>query len=143
MSTDVTNFSPDSYGRLVAEGVTENAIFSAFYNLVSQRKVEGLSKADLAERMGSDRATVTKLTSAPSNMKISTMASLANALGADVLFLLVDRSNSGYIYSSIGTYTSPSYFQSISASYITYTPHDNNTHRENLIIQEVVGLSGG
>ena len=103
MSTAVAFSSPDIYGRHVAIGVAENAIFSTFYNLVSQRKIEGLSKAQVAERMGVGRAVVTKLTSEPTNMKISTMASMANALDADIVFLLVDRHNK-YICSSIAVH---------------------------------------
>jgi transcriptional regulator with XRE-family HTH domain len=80
-----------TYDRLVVEGVFENAVYSAFSNLLAIRKEEGLKKSDIADRMGVDRATVTELTTSPTNMKIMTAASLANALAADIVFLLIDR----------------------------------------------------
>jgi transcriptional regulator with XRE-family HTH domain len=98
----MTAFSPDVYGRHEAVGVAENAVFSAFYNLLSQRRGDGLTKAILAEKMNVDRATVTKITSGPTNMKISTMASLANALDADMVVMFVDRSYRGRYFTSIG-----------------------------------------
>jgi hypothetical protein len=55
--------------------------------------------------MDADRAAVTKLTSSPTNMKISTMAALANALDADICFFLVDRKTGAYIFSPVGTHT--------------------------------------
>jgi transcriptional regulator with XRE-family HTH domain len=107
MSTNMTAFSPDVYGRHEAVGVAENAIFSAFYNLLSQRRAEGLTKSVLAEKMNVDRATVTKITSGPTNMKISTMASLANALNVDMVVMFVDRSYRGRYFTSIGMHVAP------------------------------------
>jgi len=103
MSTKIVDFKPDVHGRFVVEGVFEQAVFSAFTNLVWERKDEGLTKAVVADRMGVDRATVTKITTAPTNMKIRTAAAFANALDADILFLLVDR-NQGRMFSAIGTH---------------------------------------
>lgn len=106
MSTAIQTYRPDAFGRHVAQGVVENAFFSAFYNLITQRRDEGYTKAIIAERMGIDRAAVTKLTSSPTNMKISTISSMANALDADIVMVLVDRSHRGRIFTSIGTHIS-------------------------------------
>jgi DNA-binding XRE family transcriptional regulator len=105
MSTAIRSYQPDAFGRQVVQGVVENAVFSAFYNLVTHRREEGYTKAMIAERMDVDRAAVTKLTSSPTNMKISTMAALANALDADICFFLVDRKTGAYIFSPVGTHT--------------------------------------
>ena len=107
MSTAIQSYQPDAHGRLVAEGVVENAVFSSFYNLIVHRRAEGYTKAMIAERMDIDRATVTKLTSRPTNMKISTIASMANALDADICFLLIDRNNRANYFSSIGAHVRP------------------------------------
>jgi len=104
MSTVTATFSPYTYHRHVVEEVTENAVYSAFYNLLSERKKNGLTKADVADRMETDRASVTKLTTAPTNMKIKTIACLANAMDADVVFVLVDRRNRSQIFTSFGTF---------------------------------------
>jgi transcriptional regulator with XRE-family HTH domain len=104
MSTNSTVYRSDPSNRLYAEGFTQNAIFGAFYNLVECRRKEGITKAAIAERMDADRTVVTKLTTAPTNMKITTMASLANALDADIVFILMDRKQKGRIFTSIGSY---------------------------------------
>jgi transcriptional regulator with XRE-family HTH domain len=106
MSTNMMTFSPDEYGRREAEGVAQNAVFSAFYSLVSQRRTEGVTKSAIAEKMNVDRATITRITSDPTNMKISTMASLANALDAEMVIILVDRSHRGRFFTSIGMHIS-------------------------------------
>jgi hypothetical protein len=47
------------------------------------------------------------LTSGPTNMKISTMASLANALNVDMVVMFVDRSYRGRYFTSIGMHIAP------------------------------------
>lgn len=100
--TKKNDFKPDEHDRLVIEGVFESAVFSAFNNLVCARKEEGqLSKTIVSERMGVNKSVVTKLTATSTNMKLHTVASMANALDADVLILLVDRRESR-VFSAIG-----------------------------------------
>jgi hypothetical protein len=143
MSTKIVDFKPDVHGRFVVEGVFEQAVFSAFTNLVWERKDEGLTKAIVAERMCVDRATVTKLTTTPTNMKIRTAASFANALDADILFLLVDR-HQGRMFSAIGTHVYPSAFQKGAIAVQDCFPASAHTavKAESVTSQQVNSLAG-
>jgi len=115
MST-VTSFNTDPNGNRYAEGIAQSEFFSAFHNLMVHRKSEGCSKAEIADHMGIDRAAFTKLTSSPSNMKINTIATMANALNADIVFMLVDRSDRSRVFLSVGTYRFPTAFQGLNYS---------------------------
>lgn len=114
----ITNVTVD--WNKYAEGMAQSAVFSAFHNVIVQRKNEGHTKADIADRMGIDRAAFTKLTSNPSNMKISTIAVMAASLDVEIVFVLVDKKNPGVVYTSIGTYTASSSVKNIAGFAGTY-----------------------
>ena len=113
LQMSITNVNADPSWRGYVEGIAQSAVFSAFHNVIIQRKDEGYTKADIADRMGMDRAAFTKLTSNPSNMKINTLAVMAASLDVEMVFVLIDRNNRGVVYTSIGTYTASSSVKNI------------------------------
>lgn len=57
-------------------------------NLRQARKAAGLTQADLAERVGLNRATISKYESGDIDLSIKTICDLAAALGVHPLYLL-------------------------------------------------------
>ena len=113
LQMSITNVNADPSWRGYAEGIAQSAVFSAFHNVIIHRRDEGYTKADIADRMGMDRAAFTKLTSNPSNMKINTIAAMAASLDVEMVFVLIDKKNPGVVYTSIGTYTASSSVKNI------------------------------
>lgn len=56
------------------------------------RESLGLSLQDVAERMGTDRANVSRLESSPGNPTVATLARYAEALGKRLLITFEDHS---------------------------------------------------
>lgn len=57
-------------------------------NLKQARKAAGLTQADLAERVGLNRATISKYESGGIDLSIKTICDIATALGVHPLYLL-------------------------------------------------------
>jgi hypothetical protein len=130
LQMSITNVNADSSWRGYAEGIAQSAVFSAFHNVIIHRKNEGYTKADIADRMGMDRAAFTKLTSNPSNMKINTIAAMAASLDVEMVFVLIDKKNPGVVYTSIGMYTASSSVKNI-AGFVGSYIHTNMSIKAN------------
>jgi transcriptional regulator with XRE-family HTH domain len=77
--------------REFATDILEHAFFGAFYTAVAARKnEEGLTRAQLASRMGREKTGVSKLLAGPRNWQLSTIADLMAALGLRLEFSLID-----------------------------------------------------
>ncbi len=104
MSTNLpSKWVHDEYRAEVNDIVTESAFFSSMIALVDYRNhMEGLTKTELSERLGKDKGSITKITCAPSNMKIRTIARMADALSAHAVLMFVAHENSSLFFTSTG-----------------------------------------
>lgn len=59
--------------------------------LVELRRSQGLSQTEVAARMGTSQSALARLESGRADLRLSTLARYADALGADVTFGLRDR----------------------------------------------------
>lgn len=63
--------------------------------IAKKMKDKSLSKADLAKRLGTSRAYVTKILTGDANLSLKTLAKLQNALEAKFEFSLVSKMKKG------------------------------------------------
>lgn len=87
----------ERYGELFARAEasahywSEAAAHELIAELESRMARQGVSRAELARRLGTSKAYVTKVFSANVNFTLATMARLAQALDAEVHIRLTDR----------------------------------------------------
>jgi transcriptional regulator with XRE-family HTH domain len=87
----------ERYGELFnrAEASTEYWSEAAAHELIreleSRMERQGISRAELARRLGTSKAYVTKVLGGNVNFTLATMARLAEALGAELHVHLADR----------------------------------------------------
>ena len=69
----------------------EGVVLELTEQIAAQMKERGISRSDLAERLGTSRAYVTKLLDGQENMTVKTLVRVANALEMKVGMKLVPR----------------------------------------------------
>ena len=69
----------------------EGVVLELTEQIAAQMKERGISRSDLAERLGTSRAYVTKLLDGHENMTVKTLVRVANALEMKVGMKLVPR----------------------------------------------------
>lgn len=101
VTTTTTRF--DEEERIFLAEMLKSEIFGALLTACRTRKNEGhLSRAELGRRMGKDKAQITRMLRAPSNLKAQTISDWANAVEADITFCLVDRNNRDRLFTGHG-----------------------------------------
>jgi len=87
----------ERYGELFARAETSTDYWSeaAAHELIQELELrmerQGVSRAELARRLGTSKAYVTKVLGGNVNFTLATMARLAEALGAELYVRLNDR----------------------------------------------------
>ncbi|MCJ2135626.1 hypothetical protein MKK69_16465 [Methylobacterium sp. J-026] len=89
--------------RLYMAEVLRARLFGAIRVAAEYRKnVEGLTRKDVADRMGRDEATVSRTFSAPANWTIKTISDLCYSLNLDMQFVLIDRLDKDRVFVDTG-----------------------------------------
>lgn len=104
MSTQLPSSENDNkYARLHMADVLRGRVFGAIYAAAEFRKnEEGLSRKELAEKMGRDEAVVSRTFSAPNNWTLKTVSDLCFALNLRLEFVFIDRSNQERVFLDTG-----------------------------------------
>lgn len=104
MSTNLPSTESDNkYMRLYMADVLRARLFGAVRAAAEYRKdVEGLTRKEVADRMGRDDATVSRTFAAPANWTIKTISDLCYALNLDMQFVLVDRLDKDRVFVDTG-----------------------------------------
>ena len=81
-------FAVDQEGGAVVRFTRDATVFPGFDQLVRRRRELGLSQTEVAARMGTSQSALARLESGRSDARMSTVARYAEALDADVGFLV-------------------------------------------------------
>ncbi len=92
-----TKTSDELMARLQATSQGETAHLSAVFlaQIYDQMQAQGVSSAQMAERLGSSRSYVTRLFRGSTNLSVQTMVKLAQAIDASIHIELVTKQPSG------------------------------------------------
>jgi hypothetical protein len=96
---------------------------TSFFDEETERR--GLTKQDIAERIGRDPAQITRWLSAPSNLTLESVSDLLQGVGAEmdvVVARLSDRPQSNYMHPLIEAITAPAPVATITPTRAGYTP---------------------
>jgi transcriptional regulator with XRE-family HTH domain len=94
MSTNQRSERNSEFYRGLHAKLIERRIFGAFFSLVQdRRKTSGLTRRQLAERMGRNETAVSRLMAGPTNWTLRTISELSDALGVQFEFRLVDQAD--------------------------------------------------
>lgn len=87
-SLSLSTFTPN-YGF----ARTRDLAFAAVRNFWKLRQAEGMTQADLAERLGRDKAWVSRKLSGPTNWTLRTFGDLVDAMDGEVEITIADIRN--------------------------------------------------